>query len=134
MNMDFAERLLANFNYEGKEKTLEMFTDDAVFEDATFGFRMEGREQLIALFDDFFDPSKMEHEFKALSYKGDDKGGAIEWSWVLRSKADFMGVPTNGQALNGRGTAVITLRDGKITSFHDYWDAAGILRQLGAIK
>src|SRR4051794_27429438 len=103
MNMQFAKTLLENFNYEGQDKALEMFTDDGVFEDFTFGFRMEGKEQLTSLFQGFFDPSQMKHEFKALSYKGDENSGAIEYTWEMKTK-EFMGVPTNDQLVNLRGT------------------------------
>ena len=67
----------------------------------------------MVFFKDFFDPAQWEHDFKALSYKGDDTGGAIEYTWVMKAD-EFMGVPTNGQPLNISGTYVITLRDGKI--------------------
>ena len=76
-----------------------MFTEDGVFEDYTLGFRMEGKEQLTGLFQGFFDPAQWTHDFTALSYKGDDTGGAIEYTWVMNTK-EFMGVPTNGQPLN----------------------------------
>lgn len=133
MNLEFAKRFLENFTPEKKEKAVAMFTEDGVFDDYTFGFRMEGEEQLTAPFQDFFDTRKWEHDFTALSYKGDEVGGAIEYTWVMKTD-EFMGVPTNGQPLNIRGTYVITLRDGKISSLIDYWDAANLLRQLGAIK
>ena len=132
MNMKFAEQLLNNFNYEGQEKALDMFTDDGVFEDFTIGFRMEGKEQLTSLFEGFFDPSQMKHKFKALNYKGDDNGGAIDYTWEMQTK-EFMGVPTNGQPINLRGAIVITLRDGKVSSLVDYYDAAGELRKLGGL-
>lgn len=133
MNLHFAKRFLESFTNEKQGEALAMFTEDGVFEDYTFGFRMEGTEQLTALFQDFFDPTKWVHDFNALSYKGDETGGAIEYTWVMQAD-DFMGVPTNGQPLNIRGTFVITLRDGKVSSLTDYWDASGLLRQLGAIK
>jgi steroid delta-isomerase-like uncharacterized protein len=129
MNMQFAKTLLENFTYEGQEKALEMFTDDGVFEDFTFGFRMEGREQLTSLFEGFFDPSQMKHKFTALDYKGNEQGGAIEYTWDMETK-EFMGVPTNGKIVNLRGTMVITLRDGKVTSLIDYYDAANQIRKL----
>lgn len=90
-------------------------------------------DQLRLLFRDFFDPSKHEHDFTAISYVGDAESGAIEYTWKLRSKAKFMGVPTDGKELTGRGVIVLNFRDGKITTFNDYSDAAGILRQLGAL-
>ena len=132
VNLDFAKRLLGNFTEENQGEAVAMFTEDGVFEDYTLGFRMEGKEQLTGLFQGFFDPAQWTHDFTALSYKGDDTGGAIEYTWVMNTK-EFMGVPTNGQPLNIKGTYVITLRDGKISSLVDYWDAAILLRQLGAI-
>jgi steroid delta-isomerase-like uncharacterized protein len=132
MNMKFAEQLLNNFNYEGQGEALKMFTDDGVFEDFTFGFRMEGREQLTSLFEGFFDPSKMKHTFTALSYKGDENSGAIEYTWDMETE-EFLGVPTNGKIINLRGTMVVTFRDGKVSSLVDYYDAAGELRKLGGL-
>ena len=129
MNLNFAKTLLDNFNYEGQDKALAMFTDDGVFEDFTIGFRMEGKEQLTSLFRGFFDPDQMKHKFNALSYKGNDTGGAIEYTWEMQTK-EFMGVPTNGQLVHLRGTMVITLKDGKITSLIDYYDAASQIRKL----
>ena len=132
MNMTFAEQLLNHFNYEGQEKAINMFTDDGVFEDFTIGFRMEGKEQLTSLFEGFFDPNQMKHKFKALNYKGDENGGAIDYTWEMQTK-EFLGVPTNGQLINLRGAMVITLRDGKVSSLVDYYDAAGELRKLGGL-
>ena len=129
MNLKFAKTLLDNFNYEGQDNALAMFTDDGVFEDFTIGFRMEGKEQLTSLFRGFFDPDQMKHKFHALSYKGNDTGGAIEYTWEMQTK-EFMGVPTNSQLVHLRGTMVITLRDGKITSLIDYYDAATQIRKL----
>lgn len=130
MNMTFAQELMANFTFEGQEKALAMYADDAVFEDFTFGFRVEGMEQLKGLFAAFFDPARYQHQFTALSYAGDAQGGAIEYASKMRTPGDFMGVETGGRELTIRGTAVVTFRDGKITRFADYWDAASVLRQL----
>ncbi len=127
--MKFTKTLLDNFNYEGQDKALAMFTDDGVFEDFTIGFRMEGKEQLTSLFRGFFDPNQMKHKFNALSYKGNEKGGAIEYTWEMQTK-EFMGVQTNGQLVNLRGTMVITLKEGKITSLIDYYDATSQIRKL----
>lgn len=85
MNLKFAKTLLDNFNYEGQDNALAMFTDDGVFEGFTIGFRMEGKEQLTSLFEGFFDPSQMKHKFKALNYKGDENGGAIDYTWEMQS-------------------------------------------------
>jgi steroid delta-isomerase-like uncharacterized protein len=133
MNLDFANRLLENFTHEKQGEALAMFTEDGVFEDYTLGFRVEGTEQIKGLFQDFFDTTKWQHDFNALSYKGDETGGAIEYTWVMHAD-EFMGFPTNGQPLNIRGVYAITLRDGKISSLVDYWDAAILLRQLDTIK
>ncbi|MDW0118578.1 nuclear transport factor 2 family protein [Sporosarcina thermotolerans] len=130
MNFEFAKRLMDNFTYERQADALDMFTEDGIFEDFTYDFRVEGMEQLINLFQKFFDPSKSKFKFTAQSYIGDETGGAIEYT----SEMQIMMGEGKGQQVKVRGAAVIKLRDGKITRFSDYWDQAGVLRQIGILK
>src|SRR5690625_5040873 len=119
-----------NFNYENQREALKMFADDGVFEDFTYNFRVKGMEEITGAFERFFDPEKSSFKFTALSYVGDETGGAIEYTSEMNIKQGRGA----GQEVKLQGAAVVTLRDGKITRFSDYWDQAGVLRQIGVLE
>ena len=65
-----------------------------------------------------------------MSYVGDETGGEIEYTSEMKIKQGRGA----GQEVKLQEAAVITLHDGKITRFSDYWDQAGLLPQIGVLK
>jgi ketosteroid isomerase-like protein len=45
-----------------------------------------------------------------------------------------MGVPAAGKETHADGVSALRFQGGKIVEQRDYWDAATLLRQLGALK
>lgn len=126
MSTHIARQLIENFSHEKQADALALFADDGIFEDFTFGFRVQGMEELTQMFARFFDPTDREVTFRFLDFVGGESGGAIEYESTTTYKAGTHA----GKSATVRGAAVITLEDGRITRFSDYWDRAGVLRML----
>lgn len=134
MNLAWAKEWMGSFNAAGMEKALDMYADDVQFEDATFAHKVSGKAELRKFFAAFTDPAAGEHVFAVTAYAGGTDGGAVEWTWQAKHAGDFLGVPAKGKETNVKGVSILTFKNGKIASQHDYWDAGTVLRQLGAIK
>ncbi len=133
MNLEWAKNWLEGFG-GGLDGLMEMYADDVEFEDIIFGEKLAGKAKLREFFSSFADPKAGVHTFKVVSYTGGPEGGAVEWTWNAKHASDFLGVPAAGKETNTRGVSILSFKGGKIASQHDYWDAAAVLRQLGAIK
>jgi len=57
-----------------------------------------------------------------------------EWTWHCDHEVDILGVPAKGKRTMVRGISYVALQNGEIVAERDYWDAATLLRQLGALK
>jgi ketosteroid isomerase-like protein len=51
---------------------------------------------------------------------------------VTGGGAALLGLPRTDKVAELDGVAIVTFRDGKLTSLTEYWDAASAMRQLGA--
>jgi predicted ester cyclase len=47
---------------------------------------------------------------------------------------DFQGMPATGKRFSTRGVTILELQAGKIRRNSDYWDAAGVMRQVGLLR
>ncbi|WP_406199164.1 ester cyclase [Kitasatospora sp. NBC_01560] len=56
---------------------------------------------------------------------------ATRWTWHATQKADFMGMPSTGKSVVGRGTTTFRFADGMIKEGWWQWDVMGLMRQLG---
>jgi steroid delta-isomerase-like uncharacterized protein len=54
--------------------------------------------------------------------------------WRAKHGMDLMGAPAKGKETNVRGVSVFLFEKGKIAEERDYWDAATLLKQIGALK
>ncbi len=133
MNLDWAKEWAANF--ANVEKLIEMYADDATFEDVIIAHREKGKEAIRQFLVAAGNPVYAENTFAAVAYLGDANSGVVEWIWEARHIAGrILGVPSKGKQTSTRGASVLTFKNGKIATQRDYWDAAAVLRQLGAIK
>lgn len=133
MNLDWAKQWLEEGFKKGLDHVMEMYADDVEFEDVIFGERLRGKTDLRRFFSAFFDPHAGVQTFKVDAYRGSSEAGAVEWTWHGQHTGELLGVPAAGKTTQTRGVSVFTFKDGRITSQHDYWNAAAALRQLGAI-
>ncbi|MBP0455549.1 ester cyclase [Kitasatospora sp. RG8] len=58
---------------------------------------------------------------------------ATRWTWHATQKADYMGVPSTGKSVVGRGTTTFRFRDGMICEGWWQWDVMSLMRQLGVL-
>jgi len=133
MNTTWAKEWAANF--ADLDKLMVMYADDAQFEDVIIAHKERGKAALAKFFAAAGNPVYAENTIVAVSYCGNTDAGAVEWIWRAKHVAGkILGIPTKGKETNARGVSVLTFKNGKIATQHDYWDAAAVLRQLGAIK
>ncbi|MGE0822841.1 MAG: ester cyclase [Candidatus Binatia bacterium] len=133
MNTSWAEEWAANF--ADLDKLMDMYADDAQFEDIIIAHKESGKAALAKFFAAAGNPAYAENTFTAVSYCGNADGGAVEWLWQAKHHAGkILGVPSKGKETSARGVSILTFKNGKIATQHDYWDAAAVLRQLEAIK
>lgn len=133
MNLAWAKEWMGAFS-GGINKVMDMYADDVEFEDIIFAEKLSGKAKLREFFSAFDDPKAGVHKFEAVGYSGGSEGGAVEWAWNAKHAGDFMGIPAAGKETNTRGVSILTFEGGKVASQHDYWDAAAVFKQLGAIK
>jgi steroid delta-isomerase-like uncharacterized protein len=128
MNLQWAKGWLREFTPEGIAKTMSMYADQVDFEDVTLGHK-ESTSAGIQKFFTGFARGPSEHRFEVTYWAGDNKGGAMEWTWHSKHETDIFGVQAKGKQTTVRGISYLELRDGKIVVERDYWDCATLLRQ-----
>jgi steroid delta-isomerase-like uncharacterized protein len=129
----WAKGWLTEFTPAGIQKTLDaMYADKVDFEDVVIGHKA-GTAKGIGEFFTSFTTGKTKHRFVVSKYAGDEKSGAIEWTWYADHVDDILGVPANGKKSEVRGISYVRLENGRIVEERDYWDCATLLRQLGAL-
>jgi len=130
MNLGWAREWMGSFNAAGLEKALGMYAEDAQFEDVTFAHKANGKAELRKFFSEFVAPGAGEHVFTVTAYSGSADGGAAEWTWQAKHASDFLGAPAKGKQTTVKGVSILTFKNGKIASQHDYWDANTVVQQL----
>jgi len=130
MNLTWAKEWMGSFTAAGLEKALGMYADDVQFEDITFAHKANGIGELRTFFSTFVAPGAGEHVFTATAYAGNADGGAVEWTWQPKHAGDFLGMPAKGKQTSVKGVSILTFKNGKIASQHDYWDANTAVQQL----
>jgi steroid delta-isomerase-like uncharacterized protein len=125
---------LRRFSTPDPASLIDLYSDDALFEDVTLGQRVSGKTELAAFFGAFMNRAERTNRFTLLRYLGDAKGGASEWMWEARHEGDFLGQPARGKTTSIRGVSVLEFDGGKVREQRDYWDARTLLAQLAAAK
>jgi steroid delta-isomerase-like uncharacterized protein len=131
MNLTWAKEWFDIFSSaSGIEKMGNYYTEDVQFEDSTFAHKESGLANLRKFFSAAFSPNAGENSFTVTVYSGGSEGGAVEWTWQAKHASNFMGVPAAGKQTTVKGVSILTLKNGKIASQHDYWDANSVIQQL----
>ena len=123
-----AAKWIAAWNSHDPEKMLPLFTDDLFYEDVAFGEVSHGKAELRKFFVAEIE-SVPDIELKLLRADIHDGHGTIEWTFSGTDKDVFK----TGKKFSVRGVSVIEMRDGKISRNLDFYDAATIMRQVGAL-
>ena len=133
MNLAWAMDWMSKFSAAGLDQLISMYAERVDFEDVTLAHKATSREELKSFFGGFV-TGEGEHRFVAKSYTGNADGGAVQWTWHAKHGSDLMGVPAKGKETHVDGVSVLSFEDGRIVAQRDFWDAATLLRQLGALK
>jgi len=113
---------------------MELYAEDARFEDITLSQAVRGRPALREFFGDFMNPAKRRNAFTLIGYSGDADCGAIEWTWTAAHSAPLFDLPAKGKETCVRGVTVVRFEAGKILEQRDYWDARTVMQQLRAAR
>ena len=123
-----AQAWIDGWNAADPEKLVAAFTPDGVYEDVAFGIVKKGSAELRELHK-FFHGAVGGLYVKLVDSHVADGHGAIEW---IFGGADI-DVFKTGKPFAVRGVSVIEVVDGRISRNLDYYDAATIMRQVGAL-
>ena len=113
-------------------KLLSLCTDDCVYEDVTFGVVNHGKKELQAFADGVF-AGVPDFKIELTARFASSTWAGMEWVMSGTHKGDFPGMPATGKRFSIRGVTILELQAGKIRRNSDYWDAAGVMRQVGLL-
>jgi steroid delta-isomerase-like uncharacterized protein len=114
-------------------RLLALFTDDVVYEDATFGVVTHGKAELRAFAQGAF-AAVPDIRFELSSGFAAARWASMEWTMSGTHQGDFPGLPATGKPFSGvRGATIIELSAGRIQRNSDYWDAATFMKQVGLL-
>ena len=123
-----AENWIAAWNSHDVEKLTPLFTDDATYEDVTFGEINHGSGELRKFAASFFD-AVPDMRMELIQSSIENGHGTIEW----RLSGTDKGVYKTGKKFSIRGASILKVRGGKIFRNLDFYDSAGIMRQVGLL-
>ena len=130
----WAKGWLSEFTPAGIQKTLDtMYADKVSFEDVVVPHKASTAKGIGEFFTSFAS-GNTKHRFVVTNYAGDEKSGAMEWTWYADHVDDIFGAPAKGKKTEVRGISYLRLENGRIVEERDYWDCATLLRQLGVLK
>jgi steroid delta-isomerase-like uncharacterized protein len=121
------------FNAGNFDAVDEIVAPNYVHHDPTtqeFGSGMEGLKRLIGYYRDAFPDIEitLDDQFAA--------GDRVVDRWTGRGThhGELMGIPATGRPVTATGISIHRIADGRIAETWNQYDAAGMLRQLGAIS
>lgn len=123
-----AENWITGWNSHDVEKIIPVFTDDALYEDVTFGEVNHGSGELRKFAASFLDAVPDLH-MELIHSSVENGHGTIEW----RLSGTDKGVYKTGKKFSVRGASIIDLRGEKISRNLDFYDSAEIMRQVGLL-
>jgi steroid delta-isomerase-like uncharacterized protein len=116
------------------ERVLALFADDGMYEDATSGVVVRGKEDLRRYLIDAF-ATIPDFTFAVLRRCAAGPWAAIEWTMSGTNTGDWAGMSATGRRFASvRGTSILELEAGKIRRQSDYWDAATVMKQVGLLR
>jgi steroid delta-isomerase-like uncharacterized protein len=123
-----ADQWAVAWNSHDAEKIVALFVENGVYEDIAFGSTNRGAAALRSYAKAYFDAvPDMKTSVTSASVKGGR--GYIEWVF---SGTD-VGLYNTNKKFSIRGVSIVTTKDGKITRDRDYYDLAGLMKQVGAL-
>jgi steroid delta-isomerase-like uncharacterized protein len=123
-----AQAWIAAWNSHDADAVADLFTNDAVFEELPFGIVKHGPAEIRELAQFWF---TVFPDFKLEAVNSTLKGQHATVEWIL--SATDVGLYRTGKQISGRGVSVIDLHGRKIARQSEYYDLAGILREIGLL-
>ena len=116
------------WNAHDVDKVASFYTSDVTYEDVPFAVQAHGTADFKKLVQGFYD-SVPDLKLELVDCKSDEKGGWVEWTFSGTDKGLFK----TGKKFSVRGASVFQLRGNKVSANKDYYDAATIMKQVGAL-
>lgn len=127
------EAYLAAWNAHDSAKAAELFADNVVYYDASVGKPVEGKEAAkTGVIDNFLKAvPDAAWTMKGAPVIQDDRV-SFEWEFSGTNSGDWAdGTKATGKKFSFSGASMFSVKDGKIASQSDYYDALGFYKQLG---
>ena len=105
------------------EEVAAVFTEDGVYEDVPFEETVEGRDEIAAYLQGFFDTGR---DFRQTN----EATAATPDGFVVQFRYEFTHAATDN-SVSYRGVAILEVADGQIARETDYYDEATVIGQLG---
>ena len=105
------------------EEVAALFAEDGVYEDVTFEETVEGRDEIAAYLQGFFDTGR---DFRQTN----EATAATPDGFVVQFRYEFTHAAT-GNSVSYRGVSILEVADGQIARETDYYDEATVIRQQG---
>ncbi|AWC22644.1 putative ester cyclase [Aminobacter sp. MSH1] len=127
------EAYLAAWNAHDSAKAAEHLADNVTYYDASVGKPVEGKEAAkTGVIDNFLKAvPDAAWQMKGAPVVQDDRV-SFEWEFSGINSGDWAdGTKATGKKFSFTGASMFSVKDGKITSQSDYYDALGFYKQLG---
>jgi len=124
---------VAAWNEHDAAKAAGYFADNVVYYDASVGKPVEGKDAAKAgVIDNFLNAAPdAKWEIKGEPVVQGDRV-AFEWEFSGTNSGDWGdGTKATGKHFAFTGASVFSVKDGKIVTQNDYYDALGLYKQLG---
>lgn len=124
---------MSAWNAHNADAAAKYFTDDVEFLDASVGTPQVGRENAKSQVIQVFMQAVPDLQWKMLGEPiVDGESIAFEWEFKGNNSGPWSAEsPATNRPLSFKGVSFIKLKDGKILTQHDYYDALGFNKQLG---
>jgi len=121
------------WNAHDAQAAAQYFAPDVEFLDASVGVPQVGRENARSQVVEVFMQAVPDLQWKMLGEPIlNGEGIAFEWEFKGNNTGPWSTeTPATGRPLSFKGVSFIRLKDGKILTQHDYYDALGFNKQLG---
>ncbi len=122
------DQQFAAWNAHDPDKVASFFTEDVVYEDVTYGLTAHGRDELRKMAAGFF-TAVPDLKLQVVSTSIENDHGSVEWIFSGTDAALYK----TGKKFSVRGASRFEVRGNKFARNSDFYDAASIMRQVGAL-
>jgi steroid delta-isomerase-like uncharacterized protein len=112
------------------DRLLQLFADDATFEDVALGIVANGHAKIREMFESIY-ASMPDCAMTLVSAVADKRRGGAEWVMSGTHMDDFPGLPASGKSFSLQVAAMIRFSNGRISHWTDYWSVSTFKEQVG---